>query len=108
MHTSMDQIQKSDIPMALQAFKRRLENDTEIESMHVVTDLFEKHRRVENIDMDSATLERAMHIISSTVGDQFQLSTCHAAYSRPFLDTYEQFFDSYVRSLDLALPDQLR
>lgn len=102
---------RRDISEAIEAFNQALQKPSALHDMpqaQLLLDLFDKDTRIEDIETDSATLNRALHVISSAVQDRIQISAPTKHRSQSLLQTYENLFETYVNSLNPAVPDRFR
>jgi len=102
---------RCDVPKAIEAFDRALQDPSAsdgIPQAQLLADLFNKDTRIEDIEIDSATLDRALHMISSAVQGRIQMSNLDKHRSQSLMQTYETFFEDYVNSLNPAVPDRFR
>ena len=102
---------RRDILKALELLDQRLQDisaSQENSPAILLSELFVEDLRIEDIETDSATLERALHMIGSAVQERLQISISKNEYSRPLLQIYEDVFRQYVSSLNTAVPDRFR
>ncbi|KAK5946933.1 hypothetical protein PMZ80_001078 [Knufia obscura] len=102
---------RRDIPKALEAFESVLEEPlalTGISGVVLLSDLFDDDTKIEDIETDSAILDRALPMIGSAVQDRLLISTSRDESSRPLLQTYEDLFEQYVNNLNPTVPDRDR
>jgi len=102
---------RCDVPKAIEAFDRAVPNPSasdDTPQAQLLADLFNKDTRIEDIETDSATLDRVLHMISSAVQDRIQISNLDKHRSQSLMQTYETFFEDYVNSLNPAVPDRFR
>jgi len=109
--TSSPPTARRDISEAIAAFDQALQNPSASNDMpqaQTLSDLFDKDTRIEDIEIDSATLDRGLHMISSAVQDRIRISAPDKHGFRSLLQTYENLFETYVNSLNPAVPDRFR
>ncbi|KAK5092301.1 hypothetical protein LTR70_005605 [Exophiala xenobiotica] len=102
---------RRDVLEAIEAFDQALQNPSASNDMpqaQTLSDLFDKDTRIEDIETDSATLDRALHMISSAVEDRIRISAPDKHGFQSLLQTYEDLFETYVNSLNPAVPDRFR
>ena len=102
---------RRDVSEAIEAFDQALQNPSAPNDMpqaQTLSDLFDKDIRIEDIETDSATLDRALHMISSAVRDRIRISAPDKHGFQSLLQTYENLFETYVNSLNPAVPDRFR
>ncbi|KAK5074371.1 hypothetical protein LTR64_006484 [Lithohypha guttulata] len=64
--------------------------------------------RVENIDSDSAALERSTRMLVDGLGDKLQIEVCRGDLGLSLVVQYEKLFDHLVKSLPSIVPDRPR
>lgn len=102
---------RRDVSEAIEAFDQALQNPSASNDMpqaQTLSDLFDKDTRIGDIETDSATLDRALHMISSAVQDRIRMSAPDKHGFQSLLQTYENLFETYVHSLNPAVPDRFR